>query len=471
MLRWIAALCVPGLLSCQATENAADAPSPSLEVGAFVVDLTPRLDADPVWMAGFGHGRSAEGVHDPIEARAIVFVNGEVRLALVAVDLIGLFHEEVLAARRLLAEAAPRWSDGDLIVAATHNHEGPDTMGLWGETQLQCGIDPEYNDRVVAGIVRAVLEAETLRRPARLRFGESRAPELLVDSRQPRIIDDRVLALRAVDSVDETIAALINFGCHPEAMGSRNRELTADYPFFTRRLVERELGGTAVFFSGAIGGLMTQLGLELQDPETGAVAPKRTFRFTEIYGEAVGRAALEALDSGRWSESEALEAHFEQVDLPLTNPFYKTGLTLGIIGGGRTASRLKETGGEAWVFQSEVGLARIGDAELLLVPGEIYPELVMGGVPDPAPEGADFPDAPIEPPLLPRLTADYRFLIGLAGDEIGYILPKRQWDQRKPFAYGLDDAPYGEINSVGPDAAAALSNAYDRLLRGEASDR
>ena len=27
-------------------------------------------------------------------------------------------------------------------------------------------------------------------------------------------------------------------------------------------------------------------------------------------------------------------------------------------------------------------------------------------------------------------------LIGLANDEIGYIIPKRQWDVKKPFCYG-----------------------------------
>ncbi len=441
-------------------------PRPLFEVGASVRDITPPVGIGerPVWMAGFGNDRGAEGVHDPIEARAIVLGRDDTKIALVAVDLIGFFHEEVQAAREQLLTELPEWEGGTLVVAATHNHEGPDTMGLWGPSKLQSGVDLAYNDRVVTEIVASVREAWQRRRPARLRLGMAHAPELIVDSRPPQVIDDRVLALQAVDEQGGTIATVVSFGCHPEAMGSRNTELTADYPVFTRRFLEDRVGGTTLFFSGAIGGLMTQLGLELIDPETQQLAPKRTFRFTQVYGEAVGERALQALDSGSWNRSDRLEARSRSVDLPLTNPFYKTGLTLGVIGGGRTASRLRKGEGDGWSFTSEVGWLGIGDAELLLVPGEIYPELVLGGVPDPAPEGADHPDAAIEPPLLPRLTSPFAFVIGLANDEIGYILPKRQWDVSSPFTYGQMKAPYGEINSVGPDTAAALSAAYDDLL-------
>lgn len=47
----------------------------------------------------------------------------------------------------------------------------------------------------------------------------------------------------------------------------------------------------------------------------------------------------------------------------------------------------------------------------------------------------------------------YRLLMGLANDEIGYIIPKRQWDEKPPFCYGLKKSQYGEINSLGPDTA------------------
>lgn len=55
-------------------------------------------------------------------------------------------------------------------------------------------------------------------------------------------------------------------------------------------------------------------------------------------------------------------------------------------------------------------------------------------------------------------------LIGLANDEIGYIIPKRQWDNEKPYAYGRDKSQYGEMNSCSPDVAPILMAALERTI-------
>jgi hypothetical protein len=54
-------------------------------------------------------------------------------------------------------------------------------------------------------------------------------------------------------------------------------------------------------------------------------------------------------------------------------------------------------------------------------------------------------------------------LIGLANDEIGYIIPKRQWDEKPPFCYGRQRAQYGEVNSVGPETAPIVCEVFKRL--------
>jgi hypothetical protein len=56
-------------------------------------------------------------------------------------------------------------------------------------------------------------------------------------------------------------------------------------------------------------------------------------------------------------------------------------------------------------------------------------------------------------------------LLGLANDEIGYIIPKRQWDQAPPFAYGRAKDQYGEINSCGPEVAPILMRALANRVR------
>ena len=76
------------LLACAPTLVAQD-----LSVGFAEVDVTPKLDAGrPVYLAGFGHNRKATKVHDPIMARAVVLSDGKTKVALVSVDVVGLFH-------------------------------------------------------------------------------------------------------------------------------------------------------------------------------------------------------------------------------------------------------------------------------------------------------------------------------------------------------------------------------------------
>ena len=90
-----------------------------------------------------------------------------------------------------------------------------------------------------------------------------------------------------------------------------------------------------------------------------------------------------------------------------------------------------------------------GDASIACVPGELYPEIANGGIVHPP--GADFDIAPVEVPALRELMPGrVKFLFGLANDEVGYIIPKSEWDNEAPWLYGAAERHYGEINSLGP---------------------
>ena len=86
----IAALCSVCLLCCES--SAAD---PQLQAGFGEADLTPRLGSKPVYLAGFGQNRKATGVHDPLMARAVVLQDGKRKLAIVSIDVVGFFLENV----------------------------------------------------------------------------------------------------------------------------------------------------------------------------------------------------------------------------------------------------------------------------------------------------------------------------------------------------------------------------------------
>ena len=113
-------------------------------------------------------------------------------------------------------------------------------------------------------------------------------------------------------------------------------------------------------------------------------------------------------------------------------------------------------------------LRRMDKCEARALLGELYPELVYGRVQHPADPGADFPDADVEPSISQIFPGDKWLIVGLANDEIGYIIPKRQWDDRPPFCYGRTKSQYGEVNSCGPSVAPLIMQALSRRV-GEVS--
>ena len=227
--------------------------------------------------------------------------------------------------------------------------------------------------------------------------------------------------------------------------------------------MEERLGGTSVFVVGSIGGLMTPLGLKLTGPDGKPIA-QDSFELARAVGERAADAAIEALASGRPSASSALEHRRATLFVPLENRLFRLATFLGVLDREVYSNGKRATAAFGDDLMTEVGYLRLGDAEVLLVPAEVYPELVLGGIQDPQDPGADFPGAPRERPLFTLLRSEYKLVFGLAGDEIGYVIPRSQWDARKPFAYGRAEDQYGEVNSVGPSAAARLVEAFETLL-------
>jgi len=411
-------------------------------------------------MAGFDNDRKATGVHDDLWARAIAVSDGRLKVAIVSVDLIGFFHADVLKAREALQGKAP---GAALVVASTHNHEGPDTMGLWGSGRFSSGVDPQYLTSVRQAIVEVAAEALSRLAPARLVLGKARTPGLVEDGRLPKVIDDTLVTMQAIGEDGRTLGTVVNWSNHPEALGARNTLLTSDFPHFLRARVEERLGGTCVFLVGSIGGLMTPLGVKLRDAD-GRAIPADSFALAQAVGERAADAALDALKAGKPSASSALEHRSAAVFVPLENRLFRLAAFLGVLDREMYSSGQPATTLFGDDMRTEVGYLRIGDAEALLVPAEIYPELVLGGVQDPQDPGADFPGAPRERALHALLSSEYRLVLGLANDEIGYVIPRSQWDAKAPFAYGRAEDQYGEVNSVGPSAAGRLAEAFARLL-------
>jgi hypothetical protein len=453
------------LLALVGTE-ARTAEEKPLQVGFGENDITPKVGDKPVYLAGFGKNRKATGVHDPLLARAVVLEHAGRKVALVSVDLVGYFHPAVERIRTQL----PGFTY--VLVSSTHNHEGPDTVGLWGPNSLTSGVDADYMALVEKQIVRAVQAAEKALAPVEARIGTARAPELLHDGRDPQVKHDELVALEFREpGKDRAAGVIVQWNCHPETLGSKNTLLSADYVGYTVAALKKKYQGPVVYLTGTVGGLMTSLHVPVAGPD-GKPLDDGTYEKTERYGQLIAELAVKALGTAKPVRLTPLDVKTRILFLPVDNAIYQAGWHLGILDRdiyawkGKTddATLLKRgEKAERHAIRSEVGLLRLGELEVAAIPGEIYPELVLSKVQDPPDPGADFPDAPIEPGIYAQMRGPHRMIVGLANDELGYIIPKRQWDEKPPFCYGRKTAQYGEINSLGPDTAPLLCKVFADL--------
>ncbi len=440
---------------------------PQLRVGFSAVDITPEVGPQQrVYIAGYGLNRKATGVHDPLYARTVVLADGAERIAICCVDLVGLQHPQVKAIREKLTGF--RY----VLVSSTHNHEGPDVIGIWGRGPFQRGVDEEYLDLVVERVVQSVHEANEKLSPVTASFGVAEDETLLGDNRLPIVRDGVLRAMKFQRAGgNQPVGLIVQWNCHPESLGPKNKLLTADFPWATIASLERKYQCPIVYLSGAIGGLMTHPKERVFD-DAGQEMPDGSFEYAQRYGEAVADLASHALENSQPLTLTPFSVSSEPIFVPVHNSLYKLARAVGVMqrkgfvwtGDAQTRGEpmTAERADEESAIESEVACLRLGDLHLACVPGELYPELVYGRFAEPAEADVDFPDASLEPTVASIFGQHKWMLVGLANDELGYIIPKRQWDKSPPYAYGRDGGQYGEVNSCGPEVAPIVMHALQQ---------
>lgn len=452
----LACLALTGLL---ATQCPAD-----LKVGVCQRDITPITPglasayeaafggtavvnhSDPIFMAGFGDNRAATGYHDRLWARGVVIDGHGGRIAIVALDLVGYLNGEVDTIRSMVSPAS---GVDYVVVHSTHQHEGPDTIGIWGPDPQTSGIDFDYLDFVNAEVADCIDEAASNLENARIKFVTTDSvglslgldaeddgfgvadgkvlvdDDLIAPATEGRIVDSRlsVMQLTRRWPPDDVLVTLVNFASHPESLGSENTLITADFPGFARERLEQEYGGMAIWLSGDLGVLQGPLDLDVLDPDTNQPAVRRSFRWAEVHGGQLAERVISAIPS--WWGSPFAVIRFDSVKpvyVPLDNPFFRFFIAIGVINSRLdlyTDGSIDNSVGFPYPFpipqalgedvRTEVGAFRINEASFAVVPTELDPQI-----------GETYRDA--------MTGAQHTFIIGLGNDEIGYQLPQPKWD-------------------------------------------
>ena len=396
-----------------------------MKIGYAQDVITPAIDK-PVYLAGFGNNRRATSIHDDLYVRALAIQDGDATLVLVALDLIGFFRPDVLQVIETLQVSETfRVLNPQVVIASTHTHHGPDTMGLWGPDQKTRGVDEEYLADIkikIADVIHASLSALE---PASVKWTSVHVPGLVKNARNPEIMDDELTLLQFSTADGRPLTTLFNFPCHPEVLWDMNPNITSDYVHYLRDEVEQQTGAPCIFFSGALGGMMTP---DVKD---------HSFEEAETMGRKLAEEGVKALGEVKSSNQlSVISVAKKEIKARLTNILYK--LAFG-------RKLLPDTRDKQGCIPTEVNLIRIGGLWLATVPGELLPKLGLQ-----------------LKAWMKEAGAQVTGVIGLANDELGYILPvedfKYPWNPFKPGAH------YEETNSIGKDVASKVMEALYSVI-------
>jgi neutral ceramidase len=352
----------------------------TLRAGFGRAEITPKIGCQLVGYGGRDTG--ATGVHDPLQARALVLEDENGLWALISCDLLFVFAQTVAEIRNAV-HARVGIAPERLFVATTHTHGGP-----WDGAA-------ENWDRPLAEIIAdAVEHACQSRQPARIGSGFGILYGYSINRRWlDRPIDPAVAVLRVDDAAGNLLGVVSVFGCHAVVLGYDNYLISGDWPGHAMTKLEESLGNdvTCLFFQGgagdinplvagvrkqlesgrpivAIGNVSTYYGAK-DDPEGWNIGDRGGGTFEEVaeLGDAYAREvlhvtrSLQTAEAGRlWSEQVTVNAAAdpdERVNRPRTPLAFEW-----------PADWSEDN------MPAEIMILGIGDMVLVGQPGEVFSE-------------------------------------------------------------------------------------------------
>jgi hypothetical protein len=268
----------------------------SWKAGVARAVITPEM---PLWLAGYGSRRRAEGKRHDLWVKAVALEDGRGRRAvLVTSDLVGLAPAMV---ERLARESQRRYGleRSRLLLTYSHNHCAPVTTDVLPDYYP---LEPaewqavEAYSRWLEGRVLATIgEALARLAPATLAAGEGEAgfavnrrnnrepevPDLLARGTPLRgPVDHSVPVLAVRDAAGGLRAVVFGYACHPTTLS--DLQWCGDYPGYAQLELERRFPGAAALFWTGCGGDQNPL-------------PRRSVELCERYGGQLAAAVAAAL--------------------------------------------------------------------------------------------------------------------------------------------------------------------------------
>ncbi|MBQ3044700.1 MAG: hypothetical protein IJD49_01985 [Clostridia bacterium] len=441
-----------------------DTPGSKWTCGFGKASFTPADYNDKTYyIAGYDSNNPVKGVLDDLYARAIYLDDntGNGGVIFCAIDCVGMSRRDINDIRRLVLESGRLGNVKSINISSTHTHAGVDTQGLWGEKIYKCGKNEEFMANLKIKAAQAIFEASENRKDGKLFMGYTPAENMQADVRTPETYDKNLTVFRFSPDDKSGDIYTVNFASHAELLGTTSL-VSADFPAYLIKEIEESVpGSNAVFFNGAIGGMIS------------AKEIKKVYRdsidceaYMKDFGRQLGKLALSVKNETELSPLINIKS--KGISVPGDNTVLILARYLNVLNNDiiRTDKRNKVC------ILSEVGYMELGnkDAAVFLVPGELFPELYNGEFLTEK-DSANRTKASYKKVLADMTDCRHKFVIGLCNDELGYILADNDFMLNEALPYinkatdHMDRDHYEETNSTGPETGRIILEETENLIR------
>ncbi len=209
----------------------------TLKAGIGRSIITPHIGAALVGY--FNRPGPSNGIHDDLNARAVVLDDGSTAVALCSVEMCWLAGVNVQAIRAVVA-ARCALKPENVFVFATHTHSGPAPQN-----------DSDWDRPLAEIIADAIVQAYNARVDAQFASGFGQLFGYNINRRWLNRPADPSVGVLRVDRADGTPLALLgNYACHAVVLGYDNLLISGDWPGYASRMIETDLGhGCVALFS------------------------------------------------------------------------------------------------------------------------------------------------------------------------------------------------------------------------------
>lgn len=375
------------------------------------------------------------------------------------IDGYGIARGDVLKIREKLSSFAAENNIISINVSALHQHTLIDTLGMgvalvpalvinpgmsvmkMDRSTLQTGKNQKFMDNLYEVVAETITEAVEDMEEGTLYYGCADASDLMYDKRKPVMFDGEIHRLR-FDPKDETSDEIwiCEAGIHCTGYSASDKFISSDYPYYFKEYIKETTGADVVYVQGA------ELAITTERDNIKAEGTEENARVKayakELANRVIGIENDEALEP-------VLNIAVTEVAITADNPVLILATREGIVDPVATKN------GSDFTIITEIGYLELGNKiGVALIPGEIAPEILWGGVVSLKESwtGTEWNYSPMEE------TAKVQKLLcfGLTNDQTGYILPDN--DVHSMFTENE------EINVASVKAGSVITSAFEALV-------